>query len=270
MSEKRLDIKEYMYGFLQEPTREKFIDLVFDGVGEQDSIDFKKIWIDPQKLSEIILGMANTGGGVIILGVDEKEDGTMEAVGLEEIVDKEKQHSKISKFLPNTVKFDILDFDFSGEAYSKIENKMYQIIVINSEDKDLPYMWDRDSNENQVGCVFIRKGTKTVKANSFELSELIGKKIRSMYAEGSRLALEEHLEQLKTLYEYVGVKENVIHKNILNIGQTLLERFQAISESLGEVERSKNPFYPEEDFEEFIANMIKKKKIKIERVLDLK
>ena len=25
--------------------------------------------------------MANTGGGVIILGVDEKEDGTMEAVG---------------------------------------------------------------------------------------------------------------------------------------------------------------------------------------------
>ena len=36
------------------------------------------------------------------------------------------------------------------------------------------------------------------------------------------------------------------------------------------VERSKNPFYPEEDFEEFIANMIKKKKIKIERVLDLK
>ena len=62
--------------------------------------------------------------------------------------------------MPNTVKFNILDFDFSGEAYSKIENKMYQMIVIYSDDKDLPYMWDRDSNENQVGCVFIRKGTK--------------------------------------------------------------------------------------------------------------
>jgi len=49
---------------------------------------------------------------------------------------------------------------------------MYQMIAINSDDKDLPYMWDRDSNENQVGYVFIRKGTKTVKANSFEISEL--------------------------------------------------------------------------------------------------
>lgn len=270
MSEKMLDIKEYMYKFLQEPTRESFIDIVFSGVGEQNSIDFKKIWIDPQKLSEIILGMANTGGGVVILGVEEKEDGTIEATGLSEIIDKEKQHSKISKFLPDTVHFDILDFDFSNEAYSQIENKLYQIIVIHSDDKDLPYMWNKDSNENQVGCVFIRKGTKTVKANSFELSKLIDKKIKSMYTEGSKLALEEHLEQLKILYKYVGAKEKVIHKNILNIGEMLSERLQLFSESLGEVERTKNPLYPEEDFEEFVANMIKMKKIKIEKVLDLK
>lgn len=270
MSEKMLNIKECMYKFLKEPTRESFIDVVFNGVGEQNSIDFKKIWIEPQKLSEIILGMANTGGGVIIVGVEEKENGTIEATGLGEIIDKEKQHSKISKFLPDTVNFDILDFDFSNEAYSQIENKLYQIIVIHSDDKELPYMWNKDSNENQVGCVFIRKGTKTVKANSFELSELIDKKIRSMYTEGSKLALEEHLEQLKILYEYVGAKENVIHKNILNIGKVLSDRLQLFSESLGEVERTKNPFYPEEDFEEFVANMIKMKKIKIEKVLDLK
>ena len=121
-----------------------------------------------------------------------------------------------------------------------------------------------------MGCVFIRKGTKTVKANSFELSELIDKKIKSMYTEGSKLALEEHLEQLKILYEYVGVKEKVIHKNVLNIGKVLSERLQVFSESLGEVEKTKNLFYPEEDFEEFVANMIKMKKIKIEKVLDLK
>jgi len=265
-----LDIKECMYKFLQEPTRESFIDIVFSGVGEQNSIDFKKIWIEPQKLSEIILGMANTGGGVVILGVEEKKDGTIEATGLDEIIDKEKQHSKISKYLPDTVNFDILDFDFSNEAYSQIENKLYQVIVIHSDDNDLPYMWNKGSDENQAGCVFIRKGTKTVKANSFELSELIDKKIRSMYTEGSKLALEEHLEQLKILYEYVGAKENVIHKNILDVGKVLSERLQLFSESLGEVERTKNPCYPEEDFEEFVANMIKMKKIKIEKVLDLK
>ena len=265
-----LDIKEYMYRFLQEPTRENFIDIVFNGVGEQNCIDFKKIWIEPQKLSEIILGMANTGGGVIVLGVEEKEDGTVEAIGLGEIFDKEKQHSKISKFLPDTVKFDIYDFDFSGETYSKIENKMYQMIQIHSDDRDLPYLWNKNSNENQIGCAFIRKGTKTVKANSAELSELIDKKIRSMYTEGSKLALEEHLKQLKILYKYVGEKENVIHKNILGVGKVLSEKFQLISECLGEVERIKNPFYPEEDFEEFVFKMIKMKKIKIEKVLDLK
>lgn len=270
MSERMLDIKEYMYKFLQEPTRENFIDIVFNGVGEQNCIDFKKIWIEPQKLSEIILGMANVGGGVIILGVEEKEDGTIEAVGLNEIFDKEKQHSKIIRFLPATIKFDILDFDFSDEAYSKIENKMYQMILIQSDDKDLPYMWNKDSNENQIGCVFIRKGTKTVRANSGELSELIDKKIRSMYTEGSKLALEEHLDQLKILYKYVGERENVIHKSILDVGKVLSEKFQMISASLGEVERIKNPFYPEEDFEEFVSNMIKMKKIKIEKVLDLK
>lgn len=69
MSEKMLDIKEGMYKFLQEPTREKFIDIVFNGVGEQNSIDFKKVWIEPQKLSEIILGMAKASRGKRVSGV---------------------------------------------------------------------------------------------------------------------------------------------------------------------------------------------------------
>jgi len=38
MSENMLDIKECMYKFLQEPTRESFIDIVFSGVGEQNSM----------------------------------------------------------------------------------------------------------------------------------------------------------------------------------------------------------------------------------------
>lgn len=265
-----IDIKENVYNFLQKPTRESFIDIIIEGVGEQNCIEFKKKWIESQKLSEIMLGMANTGGGVIILGIEEKPDGTIEAIGLEKLFDKEKQHSKISKFLPDTVKFDILDFDFSDESYSKIKNKLYQMILIQSDDKDLPYIWNKDSNENQVGFVFIRKGTKTVKANSTELSALIDKKIKSIYTEGSKLALEEHLNQLKILYNYVGAKETITHKNILNIGKVLSEKFQLISESMGEVEKTRNPFYPEEDFEEFVSNMIKMKKLKIEKVLDLK
>ena len=61
--------KELVYNILQEPTREKFIDILYNGFGEQDNLDFKEQWIDRQKIAEIILGIANSGGGALIFGV---------------------------------------------------------------------------------------------------------------------------------------------------------------------------------------------------------
>ena len=70
-------IKEMVYDVLQNPTRENFIDILDNGLGEQDNLDFKVQWIEAQKLAEILLGIANSGGGAIILGVKENEDGTV-------------------------------------------------------------------------------------------------------------------------------------------------------------------------------------------------
>ena len=64
-------IKEMVYDVLQNPTRENFIDILDNGLGEQDNLDFKVQWIEAQKLAEILLGIANSGGGAIILGVKE-------------------------------------------------------------------------------------------------------------------------------------------------------------------------------------------------------
>ena len=61
-------MKETIYSILQEPTREKFVEYLLNGGGEQDNVDFKEKMIDHQKLSEVILGIANNGGGVIICG----------------------------------------------------------------------------------------------------------------------------------------------------------------------------------------------------------
>lgn len=83
-------IKEMVYDVLQNPTRENFIDILDNGLGEQDNLDFKVQWIEAQKLAEILLGIANSGGGAIILGVKENEDGTLESIGLSKIEDKEK------------------------------------------------------------------------------------------------------------------------------------------------------------------------------------
>lgn len=73
--------------------------------GEQDNIDFKEEWISNTKLCEIMLGMANCGGGVIIFGIKEKEDGTVDAVGLEKIEDKADIANKCKKFLPENFLF---------------------------------------------------------------------------------------------------------------------------------------------------------------------
>ena len=47
-------IKEMVYDVLQNPTRENFIDILDNGLGEQDNLDFKVQWIEAQKLAEII------------------------------------------------------------------------------------------------------------------------------------------------------------------------------------------------------------------------
>ena len=133
--------KEAVYNVLQEPTRENFIDILDNGFGEQDNLDFKEKWIEYQKLSEIILGIANSGGGAIILGVKENDDGTLEGIGLHQLEDKEKIHSKIQKFLPDTLEFDIGDFDFTDESYSKIEGKLFQIMFVGCKEIELPYVY---------------------------------------------------------------------------------------------------------------------------------
>ena len=101
-------MKETIYSILQEPTREKFVEYLLNGGGEQDNVDFKEKMIDHQKLSEVILGIANTGGGVIIFGIKENDDGTIEAVGLEQLEDKEKVTSKLQKYLPEALHINVI------------------------------------------------------------------------------------------------------------------------------------------------------------------
>ena len=258
-------IKEAVYNVLQKPTRENFIDILSNGFGEQDNLDFKGQWNDYQKLSEIILGIANSGGGAIILGVKENDDGTMEALGLKQLEDKEKVYGKIQKFLPDTLEFSIGDFDFTDESYSKIEGKLFQILFVSCKEVELPYVWKKDSNGAGAGGIFYRRGTKTVKANMQEITDMIDKRIKASCDEQSNLQLEEHLKQLDTLYKYITPKTysvSLYDKLFRNLNNTMSN--SAIISGVS------NPNYPKESYEEFIEKMIERKKKKIEWVLDLK
>lgn len=258
--------KDILYEFFQEPSRENFTHMINWNTGEQDNIDFKEKWIFDTKLCEIMLGMANCGGGVIIFGVKEKKDGTVEAVGLENLEDKADIESKNKKYLPESFKFKVYDFDYSGEEYSKLKDKKFQVVVVESNDEDLPYIWNKDSNGTEVGCVFVRRGTKTHKANSVELKRIIEKRIRASYTDGSSLELEEHLKQLKVLYGFISRSKSYFELGE-QLGVNLAKLFSTV---IPDVKHEPNEYYPDEEYEEFIRRMIDRKKLKIEKVLDLK
>ena len=197
--------------------------------------------------------------------VDKSTEEWLDAIGLQQLEDKEKIHSKIQKFLPDTLEFDIGDFDFTDESYSKIEGKLFQILFVHCKEIELPYVWMKDSNGAEVGCIFYRRGTKTVKANMQEINDMIDKRIEASYVEQSSLQLEEHLKQLDTLYKYISPNSYSL--------SAFDKLFRSVNKTMSNgaiIAGTSNPNYPKESYEEFIAKMIERKKKKIEKVLDLK
>ena len=85
---------------------------------------------------------------------------------------------------------------------------------------------------------------------------------------GEPLKLEEHLEQLKILYQKIE-KNHVYYKNSIFDGMSLSLMSLANVVIKGEKVIEPNPLYPDESYEQFLSRMITDKKKKIERVLDL-
>lgn len=94
-----------------------------------------------------------------------------------------------------------------------------------------------------------------------EIKDMIDKRIEATYMEKSNLQLEEHLKQLKTLYN-----------NLTPYKYSLNRLFQWINSSISSARITgvKNPSYPDESYEDFVNRMIEQKKKKIEKVLDLR
>jgi len=259
----RSNIKDVMYQFLQEPTRENFSSLILNETGEQNAVDFKERWTKDQQIAKTILGIANTSPGAIIFGIEEKDDGTVNSCGLTELVDKSDIQKKLSNYLPENLKFEIYNFDYSGEEYSKFKGKKFQVIVVNPNDYELPYVCKRTSDDLSEGFIYVRRGTNNCLANDVEVESLLNKRIATMYSTKSQLELVEHLAQLKILYNHIDKYRTVYAGNLLK------SLSSAINSAMG-MTKKENPSYPAESYEEFIARMITEKKIKIERVLDLK
>jgi hypothetical protein len=128
------------------------------------------------------------------------------------------------------------------------------------------------TNGLEKDVIYIRRGTKSEKATYEDIERIIDYKIQTLFKESSDLNLDEHLSQLKKLYNELPKKINVLVKKgqPSSFVRTMEQIGQMFIQSKDEYEEKDNPNYPEESYEAFILRMIKYKKLKIEKVIDLK
>lgn len=269
-------IKDHFYDdFLKEPTKDNFQKFMKNSCGELNEVDFKEQWIERGALAKIMLAMGNNGGGIVVFGIKEKEDNTFELSGVETIKDAADVSNGISKLVSPGLDYEIFNFIYDSSIYGEYENKKFQIIVIHDTPERLPFISLGQSDKIDKDVIYVRRGTKSVKATSEEIERIIERKISTIYSENTDMSLDEHLLQLKKLYSELPQKIQVLirrgtQSHLTNALKVFWEKTINICGTPNEYEEQDNPNYPSESYEAFILRMINAKKLKIEKVLDLK
>lgn len=262
-------LKDIVYTLLQQPTLDNFREFLKGETGEHNSIDFKAEWIESAKLVKEMLAISNSGGGIIVFGVKEKEDKSFSYDGIEKIIDKAQISNDIKNYISTELQYEIYDFVYSSSEYEKLQDHKYQMMVIKDCPKFIPFMSMKDSTNLKKNRIYIRRGTSCEEATSTEISDIIKRRINAEYPDsGKTLNLDEHLEQLKTLYDKISPTKGYYQGGISDSIMSISKAIQSIS--VGRWVTEDNPLYPRENYEEFIARMIEEKKCKIERELDLR
>lgn len=189
--------------FLKSPSHETLKDLLLNNTGETDFLDFKSKWIEFTKMAKHILAIANSGGGCIVIGVSQNDEGTISLTGLsdEEFLDKADIDNKLEHLLPKYLRYRAEDFYFIREDHPALRGKMFQVLVIEYDPKYVPYTSVVTRNELRYGAIYTRQGTKTLEASNDKLVDIILRKVQSGGSDVNDFTLKDHLEQLRDLYE---------------------------------------------------------------------
>ncbi len=260
-------IKDIVYTLLQEPTLDNFREFLKSQTGEHNAIDFKREWICKDKLAKLMLALANYGGGVVVFGVQENDDKTFSCEGLQELKAKEQAESEVKAYISTNLKYEIYDFSYQSSEYDALNGKKFQMLVVEDTPEFLPFISHKQSTDIKKAAIYIRRGTSDELVDEQELENILKRRNQRIFPEtGKPLELQEHINQLKTLYDNVEpIRITYSRANSFKIVKDAIDRI-----TMGEKKEEKNPLYPDESYEEFIVNMIGLKKQKIKRVLDLK
>lgn len=253
--------KDDLYNVLREPTLESFRELLQNHMGEEDYLDFKKEWTSDEKMAKHMLAMANFGGGCIILGVEQKGDGSFDICGLKKLKDPANLREGIKGIIPDTLEYLMKDFKYETSEYQVMENKKFQILIIKDNPRNLPYVCCKDGNEIKNGEIYIRTGTESIRANNYQIDKMIDRKLTACKIPRSKnISLEQHLKHLKILYSELTYTTDIgwlsnLRQAVINFGTNKTTK--------------KKELYPKEDYDNFILKVLNKKKKRIEEELDI-
>src|ERR1044072_699199 len=256
--------KEAFAQFFEEPTREGLRAILKENVGELNELDFKEAWPEQSSLAKHILGLANSGGGCIVAGV---EDQTLNPKGLEKVEDKTVLINGIKNYVPPSLlnNLEIVNFSYSSAEYPDITGKSFQVLFVDYDKRHLPFISLRNGTSIRSSAIYIRRGTATEEANYAELQQLINARLETGYSSPKEIHLQKHLEQLKVLYQQID--RNLITSYGKN---SLIDMSVSVVRAITKnIETVPNPKYPEEDFSEFISRLIRLKKKRLEEELDV-
>ncbi|MDP9891263.1 putative HTH transcriptional regulator [Variovorax boronicumulans] len=261
-------VHESFSRFFEGPTRESLREFLKDNVGELKNCDFKEKWPDLAAVAKHLLGIANVGGGCLIIGVKEGEGGTLEPVGIAELKDKADVVSGIRGFLPepllNTV--EIADFSYSAAEYPTLTGKRFQVIFVSTEPELLPFVAQRSGLSIRSGAIYIRKEGATEEANYDEVQRVLRQRVSSSAQLQKVSTLKEHLEELKVLYDQI---PRAIQTGASPMASASWVKDIAKIASLFVGEYERNPAYPAEDYQAFVLRVVDGKKRVIEKFLGL-
>lgn len=248
---------EEFVAFFQEPTRASLRDVIKANFGEMDAFDFKAEWPALPTVARHVLGIANSGGGAIVFGIRQNEDASLDPCGLPSTLDKADIGKGIGKFLPEELQWLVLDFPFPDSDYGKLKGKTFQVILVEDTPRFLPFVSRGETTGLRKNAIYVRESTETVEASFVALQALFNRRLETAHSTARELSLEQHLEELKILYRQVSKFFPVVAR----------DDFLSMMPGIGLSPLTRNPSYPAESYEEFIARIIAKKKTLIERLL---
>jgi hypothetical protein len=235
--------------FFASPAHQKFAELLRSYGGEYDNLDYKAEWPGYPKLARHMLAIGNWGGGVLVMGMEQLHDGSLKARGLQNIRDKALIYKGVSKYLPRLFEWEVHDFSFEDGA---LAGNKFQVILIEYRPQILPLVSEGDGDGIRKGAIYVRRGTSSEEAEYHELQKILNARIETSHSSTRVITLEEHLDELRALYRRIPAHRGL---DVL-----MAERLQLVA---GE----RNPDYPQEDYEQYIAKLIERKNRVIDSVI---